>query len=374
MFPLFFSFFLVLSADVNYVMAKVIRVKLAETNSFQIEAKGLTLNKKQVFKNHRSISVSCKDGIKINSYSVKQQHILLGSQVKEIRFNQLPYRGELKIIAKKSTCLVINYVQIDDYLSATIGGEMGLNWPVEALKAQAVAARTYVLYQSRQFRDREYDVDNSVNDQVYLGSKMVSETTKRAVGATKNLVLKFGSSLLKAYYHSNCGGATTTPEQVWGKKEPGFVSVRCPKHSKVKNRWKHEIKSEQLKHIVAKIDHSSVNDGGLHNSGIGLIAGLASGVKDAHARLKTLVIHDRKGKSHHVLANRFRLAVGGLKIKSTKFQMHTHPGRIAFEGEGFGHGVGLCQYGTKHMAEFGARFQEILAKYYPLARLHFEKL
>jgi stage II sporulation protein D len=118
------------------------------------------------------------------------------------------YRGEVQVVSSGKKLLAINHVDLEQYLYSVLGAEMSTNFPAEALKAQAVAARTYALYR-RQSADRKlFDVDNTQASQVYRGLSSEANTTQAAVNATEGEVMTYHDKLILAVFHSGSGGHT----------------------------------------------------------------------------------------------------------------------------------------------------------------------
>ncbi|RYZ95500.1 MAG: SpoIID/LytB domain-containing protein, partial [Proteobacteria bacterium] len=164
--------------------------------------------------------------------------------------------------------------------------------------------------------------------------------------------------------HANCGGMTEVPVTVWGSEDQAFRPVVCPYHQRKRDRtrWSLHVSRLQLDKALRKV-------GGLLPRGFARLARLEPGAPSPSQRLNDVVVTDATGANSIVSANAFRNAMGNTKMKSTSFQIHDEEGGYRIDGEGFGHGVGMCQVGARAMAEEGKRYREILAYYYPLADL-----
>lgn len=281
-----------------------------------------------------------------------------------LRVNGKLYRNRVTVLARANTCAVINTVDLEKYLAGLINKEMVPSWPAEALKAQAVASRTYALYQARQNRAKEYDLDSSVLDQVYDGAAAETPRSTKVVESTRGQVLVFRSQPLKAYFHANCGGMTDVPVSVWGYDNVAFRSVTCPYHQRKRDRqrWSVHLSRVQLENALRKV-------AGMLPQGFARLAHLEAGAPNGSQRLNDVVVSDAAGNNVIVSTNAFRNAIGNMKLKSTAFRIEEERGGFRIEGEGFGHGVGMCQVGARAMAEEGKRYREILAFYYPKADL-----
>jgi stage II sporulation protein D len=281
-----------------------------------------------------------------------------------LRLDGKLYRSRFTVIARGDTCAVINTVNLEKYLAGLINKEMVPSWPVEALKAQGVAARTYAVYQALQNRGKDYDLDSSVLDQVYDGAASETPRSTRVVEATKGEVLSFANQPLKAYFHANCGGMTEVPVAVWGSEDEAFRPVVCPYHQRKRDRqrWSFHVSRLQLEKALRKVS-------GMLPRGFARLARLEAGAPTPSQRLNDVVVTDAAGTNLVLSANSLRNALGNTKIKSTAFQIRGEGDGFRIDGEGFGHGVGMCQVGARAMAEEGKRYREILAYYYPLAEL-----
>lgn len=282
-----------------------------------------------------------------------------------LQLNEKTYRSRLTIIPQGENCLAVNTLDLEKYLAGVIAKEMSPSWPLEALKAQAVASRSYAIYQANTNKDRAFDVESSIQDQVYDGSTAESARSIQAVEATRGIALTYDNHALKAYFHANCGGTTEVPEFVWGGDIKAFRSVACPYHKRKRDRqqWSVRLTKMQVEGALKKI-------AGLLPRSFRHLASLEAGAPHPSKRLSDLAVSDSNGNNVLVSANAFRNAVGNTKLKSTAFRIHPDgSGGYELEGEGHGHGVGLCQVGARAMAELGRTYRQILLFYYPLAKI-----
>lgn len=265
------------------------------------------------------------------------------------------YPGALRLTARDEALLLTNVVPLETYLAGTVGSEMPPHWPLEALKAQAVASRSYALYMHAHPRDPLYDLERTVMDQVYGGAKKGLERVREALVATRGEVLTYGDRVVKAYYHSRCGGATDAPETVWGKPEAGpYGSVRCASCLSKPSRWNTFVSWDELR---KKLRIPLVTEWLEERWPSGRVAWLK--LPSAPTRWT---------------GEDLRKALGYARLKSTRFTWNASAAGVFVDGVGFGHGVGMCQWGAKAMAEAGASYREILGHYYPGARIeHAEK-
>lgn len=281
-----------------------------------------------------------------------------------LKLNGKLYRDQLTIYPRAGGCAVVNTLGIEKYLAGLINREMSPSWPVEALKAQAVASRSYAFFQMQQHVQREFDLESTTQDQVYDGAEAETPRSNTAVEETRGMVLKFARDPIKAYFHANCGGTTEIPDFVWGGGVAGFRPVACPYHREKKNQkiWSLRLSKPQIEQALRKV-------GGLLPRGFVKLAHLEAGAPNSSGRLSDLMLSDAAGNSALISANTFRNAVGNTRMKSTAFRVEENSQAVEFSGEGFGHGVGMCQIGARAMADEGKSFHEILTYYYPLAKI-----
>lgn len=277
----------------------------------------------------------------------------------EIYINKRRFRGIVDIVRTEGIkLLVINHVDIEDYLYGVLYYEMPHYWPTEALMAQAIAARTFALYRREEMKDKDYDLTNDSFSQVYGGKAGERWTSKRAVNLTKGKVLKYKGKILPAYYHSSCGGYTENASQLWNIKSPVLEGRRCPycknaRHSKWKAMFSYKQMEERLRKYGIKCKD---------------ITYIVEGPRDKSGRLETVRIKDSGGVKN-IPADKFRLSLGGTLIRSTNFTIEITRKGIIFRGKGWGHGVGMCQWGAYGMARKRHKHKKILGFYYPGAKI-----
>jgi len=347
---------------------EMIRVSLGTFFSGSIRGTDLLLQNKKY--NESELSFACNTDtnnnnfILINGKTKITNKLVLRASGGFTFFNKKPYRGKLVIHSLNGECLVVNILDLEKYIAGLLNKEMLPSWPLEALKAQAVAARTYALYQREQNKKKLYDIESTTQDQVYDGAGAESAKSHIAVNATRGLALLWRNHPVKAFYHANCGGQTESPEAVWGYKYGYFKSVVCPFHKKPENQ-----KNWALRLNVGALEHSLRKISGLLPQNFIRVAGISPGEENRNHRLNSVIVSDISGRQTKISSNTFRNAIGNTKIKSTAFEIKRNGAALMFEGTGNGHGVGMCQVGAKVMAVQGKKFRTILNYYYPLAMI-----
>jgi stage II sporulation protein D len=259
----------------------------------------------------------------------------------------------VELVATADGILVINDLPLEEYLVGLINCEISSLWPLEAVKAQAVVARTYALFQKRTRRGALYDVESTVLDQVYQGCMLEDSRAVRAVQETAGEVLLYEGKPVQAFYHSTCGGHTELPENVWGFSLPYLIDRECSYCSTAPSyRWEQRL---SLPRIEAALRRQGVIEGHLSS--------VKEGRRSRGGRLVELTIVDGRG-ARAISAPLFRKAMGYDLLPSTAFTIQRTGEELLFKGEGKGHGVGLCQWGANGQAQEGRSYRQILAYYY----------
>jgi len=261
-------------------------------------------------------------------------------------------RGRVEVFCDGDRWLAINVLPMESYLGAVLGGEMPVTFPLEALKAQAVAARSYALMRKIEARTegRPFHLGATVLSQVYLGLAHEDPRTAAAVKATEGEVLALGVTPVEAYFHASCGGRTESGAAALGRPLEYLKSVSCPceNHSPYAH-WHAELSAAELGKVVGLSDLISVE----------IISRTESG------RASRIQFKSSKGGERTLSATQLRTALGYLKLASTWFDVRRDGNRFVFDGRGSGHGAGLCQWGARILAERGESYRTILARYYP---------
>jgi len=293
--------------------------------------------------------------LRFDATSIGNRPVRIRASGEFIQANGKSYRGWVELRKKANgLLLVVNELDIEDYLRGVLASEVPAGWEYEALKAQAVAARTYALYQKRMAGHRYYHIVSSVNGQVYEGSKRERLRESQAVTDTRGLILVYRGEIIPAFYHSSCGGQTENAEELWGIDAPYLKGVACEcQRISQHGIWEKRIDLAQIVHALGR-QGFHVND----------ILGMSmQGITPA-GRVKAVFIRSSQG-SLLVPAESLRAAIGNSTIPSVFFELEIDGSEAVFSGRGSGHGVGLCQWGAEEMAERGLDYQTILSHYYP---------
>lgn len=262
------------------------------------------------------------------------------------------YRGTFSITAAGE---VVSTVPLEQYLYSVVSREMPSSWPAAALQVQAIVARTYVLLRSNP--RSEYDLVPSEADQVYTGMDAEHSQSSAAVDATAGQVLRFGNGFAQALYSSCCGGHTESSGNAWGGVPvPYLQGVRCEHCSDSPwYTWKQDVPLARMQQALPQLDT------------VGDVSVVSLDSPDPSGRSQFWTFTGATG-TERVKAADVRRALGtrvlpSLLVRSVSITQAQQ--RIAIEGGGLGHGVGLCQWGARGMALAGASARDIIAYYYP---------
>ncbi len=290
-------------------------------------------------------------GVSVNGRILRE---LRSSACGVVRVNGKGFRDVIEILPFNKGLLVINELPVEDYLAGIINSEISSKWPIEAVKAQAVVARSYAIFQMNSRKDMPYQLESTVMDQVYDGYDGEDSRAIRGVSETAGEVLTYQGKVIQAFFHSSCGGHTEASDKVWSVAEPylkGVVCKYCLESPSVK--WEKAIPLKKLEALLTK--------GGYNVRGI---CGIIPLSRDESDRIVSMCIL-YSGGSMNISAVDFRKIVGYGVIRSTDFDVQISGDDAVFTGKGYGHGVGLCQWGAEKRAEEGFNYREILSYYYP---------
>jgi stage II sporulation protein D len=257
------------------------------------------------------------------------------------------YRGSLRVLARDGVLHVVNAVDVESYLQSVVAKEAYPGWPAAALQAQAIAARSYAMAKMERTSDRHYDVKSTTADQVYMGLDIEADGPTAAVDATRGQVLRLGGRVLVAYFHACCGGHTTDARFGVGDLTSPLGGVPCGACTECPHyEWSVRIAPSELGRRLGVAD----------------LKGIRIQSRGEHGRVRSVVLLRRVGQKLAMDGARFRSQA---RLRSTRFDAKADGDDFLFEGRGFGHGVGLCQWGAKGLADRGQTTEQILSRYYP---------
>ena len=383
----FVAIFFISPLKVIAAKEPVIRVLIGEENKARFRADGSKsifvqgISSKQ--RPIKSINIVYGDGTatysinnNLNSWFELPENfnlIIKNNDDRGIWYKNRRYAGELRVLLNDQKLQIINYLKLEKYLKSVVGSEMPKEFPLAALQAQAIAARTYAL--KLLGKNEVFDIHSTQASQVYLGLEAETAKTNRAVRSTSSLALFYEKKLIEAVFHSSSGGRTENSGQVWKYQLPYLRSVIDYDQNSTKYRWSKKISSSELDKIFSDI-------GGLNSIQIKK--------KSNSDRVLVIKLYGPKG-TKNISGKNLRK---NLKLLSNKFDVNLKFNHINLEnklnsddkliensahetlppiptdyfllvnGYGAGHGVGMSQWGAKAMAERGANFRKILRHYY----------
>ncbi|MFC1503881.1 SpoIID/LytB domain-containing protein [Spirochaetota bacterium] len=264
------------------------------------------------------------------------------------------YTGYFLFIRINNSIKMINILESDEYIMGVVRKEISYSWPDEAIKAQAVVARTYAYKKYRENKEKEFHTVATDRDQVFGGTWNVHKKIIKNVMAVKDLVITHKGKPIKAYFHASCGGYTEEPEYVWNieKDAQYFKPVRCYYCENFKKYAWDEV-------ITLKQVNRSFSD---YVKKIGEIKNIKTGKTSPSKRNYEIILIGRK--KENISGNKFRLRLGAKTLPSLLFTVRKEGKALHFTGKGYGHGVGLCQWGTHQMASDGRSYTYIINYYF----------
>ncbi|MCE5194938.1 MAG: SpoIID/LytB domain-containing protein [Nitrospiraceae bacterium] len=265
----------------------------------------------------------------------------------ELLANGIHYKGDIEVWQGTNGLYVIAEIPFEDYVKDVVFAEVGSKWEVEALKAQAVVSRTYALYHKNANGKSLYHITSSVLHQVYKGD-IFDPAIATAVEKTAGEVLTYEGKIIEAFYHSTCGGKTELPDEVFGKSFPFLKSVEPVCETSPYKLWDRRIPAAEIEKAC---NVQSIKD-------------IIIKTFTSTGRVNELEIITETGKTT-IKATELRRLLGWQRLPSTSFTISKENGSVFFEGKGYGHGVGLCQWSALEMAGKGMNYKDILAYFYP---------
>lgn len=270
-----------------------------------------------------------------------------------INVDGVNYRGQMEFISNGSTLTVVNHLGLEEYLCGVVPKETFASWPTEALKAQAICSRSYTIAKCEENYQKDYDL-TSPGDQLYGGASAEAASTTAAVYGTAGNYLEYNGKPLLTFFHTCCGGATEDGEKIFTYVRfypSGVTSPYCKgcKHYD----WEYSIGAADL---ASKLKAAGYNPGN-------------AAPLQVTKRFNSGRVAEIRIGSATLTGEQLRKAVGYDVIKSTRFSVSLNGSVYTFKGNGWGHGVGMCQWCTKGMADQGMTHEKMLEHFYPGAKL-----
>ena len=389
--------------------SKIIRVRLSDLgSSLQIKGTGLaaSLAMKPELGNVQADEweVDCKHSkitqpITGKSRLIPRSGILIESLTGVLSVNGHRFREQIVLYPKEVVspydssvrnnpqCLVVNHLPVEKYLESVVNGEFNSKWSEPAVEAQIIAARTYAYYQMKEMRKdrgRVFDVESTQKDQVYLGMDVSDTKGSELVARTKGIIITdprahSKNCPIKAFYSASCGGGTFLPGQIWGGHFPGFKKVKCQYCANSPSfAWDYSLSFHEIEKKIQRglnVDPNSRKlwpKSYLKNPSEWMLSDVQ--VSSDSERASTLTFEFKNVENFQILSvpmNTYQARnwLDATQLKSTRFNLEVKGRMVSFHGKGSGHGVGLCQWGAKHMGEIGFTREQILTHYYPGCRI-----
>ncbi|MDD2772342.1 MAG: SpoIID/LytB domain-containing protein [Elusimicrobiales bacterium] len=355
-------------ADTGDIPDGIVRVGILDSSkSASIELRGKTKIVDLSSGRQQQLSERSKMSVCASGGGLKFGDDILGPVIRltpldgedRLRINERSYRGSIVVKTNPdSTLTAVEELGIEEYLYGVLPSEMGPEWPLEALKAQAVVARTYALYTLQGASEKaSFDLCADTRCQVYGGA---SEDPKavEAVRATQGEVLLWNGRLVHAFFHANCGGRTSP--SIWGGDmiRP-LMGVRCPYCKESGNyKWSAFFSQETLLKFLSSLGHDA-----------GRIKSIRVVKRNSGGRAVKFKFSTDAG-SQTASVKDLRGFLGASEFKSAYITRVTTTSKgFRFAGRGYGHGVGMCQEGARQMAWNGRKYKQILKFYYPGAKI-----
>jgi len=411
---------------INVLILKDKKIRIRSDKSIPLTIKGQRFLNKRI----QGLTLKKEDGKttlffdknKQKIYNLKnvEKFVVRSSDRRGIWVGQKRFEGKLKIFILDNDILVVNVLGLEKYLGSVVGSEMPADWPLEALKAQAIASRTYAL---KQKGNSLYDIDSTNKNQVYIGLEARTFKTKRAVNSTRSLVLTYKNKLINSLFHSSSAGMTENSQDVWKNKYPYLSSVKDFDKHNPKLRWNKKFSKSQLQKLfpriggIRKIEILNVSSTGrvknvrIHGDfGTDQISGVdirkRMNLKSTLVRFKFIEDNEtqssnkslnslsmnsleplthivRVGDTLVVIADQYNVSVEAiaalnniknlslinigqrLLVPRNSFNSSSSSEKIlVVSGYGSGHGVGMSQWGAKYMANKGEKAKTILKHFY----------
>ena len=255
------------------------------------------------------------------------------------------YRGSISFRVNNGKLDIINNVQLDDYLRGVLPKEMSPEFPMESLKAQALCSRSFAINNFNKYIKKGYNLDDTTNSQVYYGKDVEEKSTDKAVETTLGEVIKYDGKIAETIFCASSGGYTVSSSDAWGGNAvPYLISKEDPYST---HPWEYTLKDSDLKKLNLS-DVFGVNLDSMNTSN----------------RVNNISFSTSKGDIT-MKAKDFRQKIGNTRIKSTLFDIACDNNKIVVKGKGYGHGVGMSQYGAVEMAKKGNTYNDIIGFYFP---------
>ncbi len=311
----------------------------------------LDLNTEKVVVTYSGGKVILKDGDRqfSSDFSAKGALFLASDKVLKIKN---AYRGCITFIENKGKLDIINYIELEDYLKGVVPKEISPSSHEEALKAQAIVARSFALSNKNKYIKQGYNLNDTTACQVYGGQSAEKEKSSKAVMDTAGIVAMYDGKIANTIYGASSGGFISDASEVWGGEPIAYMVAKEDPYSPI-YEWEHEITKDSMTSLMKKSEYLS-----------GELLSINIVEYDSSGRAKNIEIVGTEG-TKAITGSKFRALLGNTKVKSTLFEIQLMEESYIIKGKGYGHGVGLSQMGAMEMAKNNFSYEEILNFYFP---------
>lgn len=272
-----------------------------------------------------------------------------------VRLNGREYGGTIELVRYGSGIVVVNELPMEEYLVGVLRGEADEAWPPETLRAQAIVARTYAAHHRNLRAGRPFHIVASTANQLFAGRVPPGSPLWAAVQETAGQVLRRQGGVFPAFYHTECGGHTEDPRLVFAARNmPALQPVVCPFSGASPHfSWQLELPLRELDELLRR-----------QGIDVGRLTTIEVSERTSSQRAAAVTVRGTRG-AVRVRGHDFRRMIGYDTLRSTLFTVVIDGPTARFSGRGYGHGVGLCQWGARAMGEQGYSARQILRFYYP---------
>lgn len=284
----------------------------------------------------------------------------------EIRVDLRPAPSHIRLIGSGSKMNLVGFLSVEEYLEGVVASEVPGDWPMEALKAQAIAARSFTMARIRERQDLGGDwiLESNVTDQVFDFSRVHSRASDAVRATAGEVLMDRDDQVVAANYHADCGGQTDEPKSIWGGGLKTGTAVDRGCSTSGRSPWRFV---STLDVLAAKLSARQLVPTGFKLASLSILKRTTGG------RALLVKAQAADGRTEEFSGEQLREALGYSELKSTLFQVSVGTAlsrhQVEFMGRGFGHGTGLCQWGSRQLAASGKTYREILAHYYPRLEL-----
>ncbi|WP_036728839.1 SpoIID/LytB domain-containing protein [Peptoniphilus mikwangii] len=331
----------------------------SKSNIYLVDAdynKIIDLNSKTVTAVLKSGKIILKNKEQIYSNDLVQDGAMMLATDDYLKVNN-EYRGYIYFKNLKGNLIVINHIKLEDYLKGVVPKELSAEYPIEALKAQAICSRGFALKNINKYKKLGYNLDDTTNSQVYSGKSCEKDKSNRAVDETNGVYATFEGKVADTIFGASSGGCTADIKDVWGGNGLSYLTVIEDPYS-LKYTWNYSLDKSKMTDMLK---NNSIN--------IGELLSINITDYDNSGRIKKVDLIG-SNSTVNITGNKFRNIFGNTKIKSALFTVSDLGSSFKFDGKGYGHGVGMSQYGAVEMAKEGKSYREIIHFYFPGVELN----